>query len=144
MQPNFVGFSFFIFSQISHGCCWLPSPVRAGVPQLCYDPCCPKEPSPGIKLLIAPIWSCCPPRAPAAPVPVLGCPPARAWPRTMTQLCFPSSFCCCLACSTPGVLGSTFIVHQPTYSLSNWCAADVWNPRAGVRGLVCSIQHCNA
>lgn len=40
--------------------------------------------------------------------------------------------------------GSTFIVRQPRYSLSNWCAADLRNPRAGVGGLVCSVRHCNA
>lgn len=103
-----------------------------------------REASPVIKPLIDPTQSCCRPRAPSALVPVLGCPPVHGWPRTMTQLCFPSSFCCCLAYWTPGIPGSTSIVCQPTYSLNNQCAADVRNPRAGVRGLVCSTQRCNA
>lgn len=120
---------FFYFSQVFPGCCWLPSPVRAGVPQLFYDPHCPREPSRGTKLLIPPARSHYLPRTPAALVPVQGprhsfvvpVAPAAAW---LAQFWYAGQHNVC----------------QPRYSLRSWYAADVWNPRAGVRELVCSIQ----
>lgn len=138
MQPNFADFFFslslFIFSPLflARSLMAAVASLLQSVPQLCYDLCCPKDPSPGITLLIASLCPCC-------SVPAFGCSPASSWPGTLcpaapaaVRLAQPLARWAVLTQSSAWELVSCRCAELPGWS---------WKEHPAV---LCSIQHCNA
>lgn len=124
MQPDFDVFSLFfsppLFSARSPMAA-VASFLQLG-PQLCYDPCCPKDPSPGITLLIAslcPLWSgTC-----------LWLLSSQQLARNRDTALFVQQLLLLFVWLSPWHAGQ-YLHSRSAWELM-WWVADVWNPVAG-------------